>query len=626
MVPLSLTQKTSLFIVIALAIIITLRVGSTRLIILKDFGALEANLTRQNMERLFSAVDRECEAMVQILRDWCAWNDTLNFIRGTKPDYIEANLSVETFASLDLHLMVLADLDGQHRWTGVYSPDEGALAIPAPDMLRYLDGNSSLWTHADTASRRAGLQITPMGLMLMASGPIVNSEGKGPIAGTLIMGRRFGPAAVAAIEARMQMPVTIKPLKDKEAPLIVGPQQLTHLIHGPITLTPMDDEALRASAVIADMAGHPAATISIETPRNVTAQGRRTIRLFLFWQAVGGVLVTLMVIAFVRCVILTPITRLNREVTQIATDSAFSRRLEIKARDEVGQTRMAVNQMLNSLEVANTGVQAAYDELQKTQTKLVQSAKLASIGELAAGMAHELNQPLTVIRGTTQMLRRGLDADKLEKAIVGPQLALIEKNTKRMMNIIEQLRTFSSQSSQEKSWTDINKAIKGCLIILGEQMRVNDIAVEVDLAKALPEVWCDRNQIEQVFLSLITNAFDAVLEKADPSESVHGGVLSLSTRQSPGPPVQVEIRVRDNGIGIREDRLDWIFDPFFTTKEVGKGSGLGLSISYGIIQDHQGDLRVEETGPAGTTFLIRLPVISPPTSDDGGRPIVNRAD
>jgi signal transduction histidine kinase len=611
MVPLSLTQKTSLFIVITLAIIITLRVGSTRLIILKEFGALEANLTRQNMERLFSAVDRECDAMVQILRDWCAWDDTRNFIRGTDPDYIAANFSAETFANLDLHLVVLADLSGRYHWTRVYAADEGVLAVPPPDMLRYLEGNSALWTHADTTSRRAGLLTTPMGLMLMASGPIVDSNGKGPIAGTLIMGRRFGPAALAAIEDRMQMGVTIRPLRDKGAPPIEGPQQLTHLIHGPITVVPIDDDAQRVSAVIADMAGHPAVTVSVETPRNVTAQGRRTIRLFLFWQAVGGILVTLMVIAFVRRVILAPITRLNREVTQIATDSAFSRRLEITTRDELGETGKAVNQMLNSLEAANIGVQAAYDELKKTQTKLVQSAKLASIGELAAGIVHELNQPLTVVRGTTQMLRRGLGADKLEKALVGPQLALIEKNTKRMMNIIEQLHSFSSQSSQKKSWADINKAIEGCLMILGEQLRVNAIAVEVDLAEALPEIWCDRNQIEQVFLSLITNAFDAVLEKADPPDSVQGGVIGLSTKRRPGPPEQVEIRVRDNGSGIREDRMDWIFDPFFTTKEVGKGSGLGLSISYSIIQDHQGDLRIQKTGPAGTTFLIRLPVAPP---------------
>jgi signal transduction histidine kinase len=621
MAHLTLTRKTLLFLVITLAIIITLRVSSARLIIFKEFGKLEADLTRQNVERLFAAVDRESEALVQILGDWCAWNDTGDFISGTNPAFIAANLSTNTFANLGLHLIVLADVARRYHWAKVYASDEDALAAPSAELVRFLDRTDVLWAHPDATSRKVGLMNTPMGLMLVASGPVVDSDSSGPVRGYLFMGRLFGPAAVAAMGKRMQMEVDMRPLADDPPPPIVAPQQRNQLTHGAISLAPLDATTLRASCVLADMAGRPAVKITVDAPRSVTAQGHRTIRHFLFWQAVGGVLVTLLVIVFIRRVILRPITLLNQQVTAIAASSTFSQRVAVTTQDEVGGTSRAINQMLSALEGANDKVQTAYDELKKTQAKLVQSAKLASIGELAAGMAHELNQPLTVIRGTAQMLNRALARKQLDREIMGRQLNLIERNTSRMMNIIEQLRTFSIHSVQVHSWTDLNKAIQGCLVFLGDQLRVSDIAVTLDLDEDLPKIWCDRNQMEQVVLSLLTNAFDAIVEKTALSEGDRRGGMHLSTNRLPGPPEMVEIRVRDNGVGIRKDRLDWIFDPFFTTKEVGKGTGLGLSISYGIIQDHRGDLRVEDTGSHGTTFVIRLPVTST-DKDAGGSPAV----
>jgi signal transduction histidine kinase len=256
---------------------------------------------------------------------------------------------------------------------------------------------------------------------------------------------------------------------------------------------------------------------------------------------------------------------------------------------------------------AETDLEKAYNELKETQAQLVQTAKLASIGELAAGVAHELNQPLMVIRTTAQILIRSLQ--KLPPERVEEHLKTVERNTFRMMNIINHLRAFSRQSSAMLIDVDINRLLEEAFLMVGEQLRLRDIGVEKNLAPELPLCCGNPNQLEQVFLNLITNARDAITEKIEKtgSQTKCKGRLDITTRISSEYPKHIEILFKDNGYGIPPELVEKIFDPFFTTKEVGKGTGLGLSISYGIIKDHKGGITVEETSSEGTTFKICLP-------------------
>ena len=271
---------------------------------------------------------------------------------------------------------------------------------------------------------------------------------------------------------------------------------------------------------------------------------------------------------------------------------------------------------------SEAALKKSYEELQLTQSQLIQSAKLASIGELASGVAHELNQPLMVIRGIFQLVRRSIGKNNLGISELLEQLEPIERNTKRMMNIINHLRTFSRQSGMEFGPVDGNKIIEDSLLMIREQLRIHDIQVKKDPDVDLPKIKGDANQLEQVFLNLITNARDAILQRSEVSgkKSENRGRLEIITRMGETDNHQssisgqqsqnfAEILIRDNGSGIPADKVGKIFDPFFTTKEVGKGTGLGLSISYGIIKDHQGEISVVETSPRGTTFRVRLPIV-----------------
>jgi C4-dicarboxylate-specific signal transduction histidine kinase len=240
----------------------------------------------------------------------------------------------------------------------------------------------------------------------------------------------------------------------------------------------------------------------------------------------------------------------------------------------------------------------AYEKLKSTQAQLVQSAKLASIGELASGIAHELNQPLMVIRGTAQLIRRGHRKSSFAAEDLLENIGYIEKNTKRMMNIINHLRIFSRQSQADIESVDVNKIIEECFLMVGEQLRLRNIQVKKDLAPDLPKVLGDANLLKQVFLNLMTNARDAMND---------GGTLNIVTRyllshtgNEDSETNIVEMSFSDTGGGISSECLGKVFDPFFTTKEVGKGTGLGLSISYGIMKDHQGEIEIALRQLSGT--------------------------
>jgi signal transduction histidine kinase len=254
----------------------------------------------------------------------------------------------------------------------------------------------------------------------------------------------------------------------------------------------------------------------------------------------------------------------------------------------------------------------AYKDLKSTQSQLVQSAKLASIGELAAGIVHELNQPLMIIRGYAQNLSKnpGLSSEQTKG------LMLIEKNTGRMTNIINHLRVFSRQSQSDFKRVHVNKIIEDAFLMIGEQLRIRNIEAVKRLDSDLPMVIGDPNKLEQVFLNLITNARDAIEEKRAKERLVcdtetgaytqpRAGKLEIVTRWV---DASVEILITDDGCGISDEKSDKIFDPFFTTKEVGKGTGLGLSISYGIVKEHDAEIDLKDTGHQGTTFRIKIPV------------------
>ena len=234
----------------------------------------------------------------------------------------------------------------------------------------------------------------------------------------------------------------------------------------------------------------------------------------------------------------------------------------------------------------------------ESQNIILQSEKQASVGRLAAGVAHEINNPLTGVLTYTHMLLRRKDIGDDIRA----DLQVIVESTERVRKIVKGLLDFSRQTKLDPEATDINRLIIATIKLIENQALLKGVSLKFQPGENLPRIVLDRSQMESVFLNIILNALDAT--KA-------GDVITIAsaTEVSARDPGHkgVQITIEDNGCGIEPENLDKLFDPFFSTKEVGKGTGLGLSVSLGIVKEHGGGIRVQSTVGVGSKFFIWLP-------------------
>jgi two-component system NtrC family sensor kinase len=244
-------------------------------------------------------------------------------------------------------------------------------------------------------------------------------------------------------------------------------------------------------------------------------------------------------------------------------------------------------------------------EQQALETQLVQSEKLAAVGQLVSGVAHELNNPLTSIAGLSEFLLEQKELGKKDRG----HLQVIQEQAERAGRIVRNLLTFARKGSAERVPVDLNDVIRRTLALTAYDLKLKDVSVERELSGALPDVFGDRHGLQQVVLNLVTNAAQAVAE--NPRERPRDIVVSTWFDG------QVHLRVADNGPGIPDEVAQSIFTPFFTTKEPGKGTGLGLSITYSIVESHGGQITLEPRTPrGGAAFRVDLP----PAPADAVRP------
>ena len=240
------------------------------------------------------------------------------------------------------------------------------------------------------------------------------------------------------------------------------------------------------------------------------------------------------------------------------------------------------------------------------EQQLIQASKMATLGEMATGVAHELNQPLTVIKTASSFLRRkAAKHERVEEDILRTMAEEIDSHVDRASNIINHMREFGRKSEVTREKVHVNTVLRRAVDFFKQQLKLREIAVVEDLQEDLPAILADSNRLEQVFVNLLINARDAIEKKWEQSDRRDQQKrISLKTRSV---EEMVTIQVIDNGAGIPEAIRDKIFEPFFTTKKVGKGTGLGLSISYGIVHDYDGTIKVESTEGVGASFIVSFP-------------------
>ena len=242
-------------------------------------------------------------------------------------------------------------------------------------------------------------------------------------------------------------------------------------------------------------------------------------------------------------------------------------------------------------------------EKRTMEAQLIHASKMASIGEMATGMAHELNQPLSIINMAAQLMRSVIKDKDYTEEFICERTDVILKQVVRASGIINHLRTFGRKDDANFKEIDINVPIREAFGMIDEQLKSRRIEANLKLDDGIPAILGDSSRLEQVFINLIVNARDALEGVERPDQPKNITVSSFRDVENGS----VQVVFSDNGTGIPAKIIDRVFDPFFTTKEIGKGTGLGLSISYGIIRSHGGTMRVDSSD-AGTIFTLQLPV------------------
>ncbi len=325
----------------------------------------------------------------------------------------------------------------------------------------------------------------------------------------------------------------------------------------------------------------------------------------------GGACVALFVWIAIRTVLHAPLARL-REGTEHLAQGELGYQIEVESADELGALAIAFNSMSSQLQAAQREitswahtlehrVEQKTSELQNTQHQILQVERMIAIGKMSAVVAHEINNPLAGILTYAKLLKRWLERgltgeDQKREAI--ESLELIASESKRCGELLQNLLSFSRTAPMNLSLSDLNMVIARTIRLAEHKAEMSGVLLQVDLDRNLPPLQCDSAQMEQVALAMVINAIDAM---------PHGGNLWVSTRKLPDGD-QIELQVRDDGVGIPPEILPQIFDPFTTTKEVGKGVGLGLAVSKGIVERHGGHIEVASELGVGTTFRIILPL------------------
>jgi two-component system, NtrC family, sensor kinase len=312
-----------------------------------------------------------------------------------------------------------------------------------------------------------------------------------------------------------------------------------------------------------------------------------------------------------------PLGDLERAAKRLSSGN-FDDFIPVRGDDEFGSLARSSNVMIAALKKSRQEleewvqtlehkVEERTKELRLAEAEVARGEKLASIGQLAAGIAHELNNPLTGVLTFTHLLRKKMPDGSQD----AEDLDLVIRETKRCASIIRRLLDFAREKTPEKQLVDLNRLIEETVRFVERSAALQQIEIRLDLDPHLPELYADADLIKQVLMNILVNAQQAIADhgRIDVSSRALGSRKFPDTAGGAGPGV--EIAISDTGCGIPAANLQRIFDPFFTSKEVGKGTGLGLSVTYGIVKSHGGEIEVESAVGQGTTFRVHLPAPPP---------------
>ena len=562
---------------LVLAGVITASVGLNFAIlqtqVFPSFDALEQSAADQNLNRVQDAIQNELHHLNLFVWDWASWDDSYEFAEDRSEGYIESNLTDSAFTSNGINLISYYNLKGGVIWGKSFDPEGEEVVDLESFGLASIPAEHPLLQHDSPESSINGVYVTEKGPMLIASRPIITSDGEGPIRGTLIMGRLLTEDLLEGIREQVHVDFKLWTIGRDDIPEQDNQALGRISSETPIWARSEGDSLLLAYGTVDSVSGDATLLIRADTPKQITAIGHETINYALLLMLAVGAIVMLAMWLLLKMIVIGPLGHLTGRVLSIAHDKDKSRRLSMDRADEIGTLAQEFDRMM--------------DELLHTEG-------MAMLGQITATVSHELRNPLGAMRNsifavTEKTRNKGLDVESA--------LERVDRNIQRCDGIITDLLNFAQAREPNRaalafdSW--LEKAVAAHTLPAG-------ITISSDLAAAGAEVRVDAEQLGCAIDNLIENACQAMTDSRPGDGSAEIKVTSKIAGD------RLEITIADQGPGIPADVLPQIFEPLFSTK--GFGVGVGLPTVKRILDRHGGGVSITSDAGAGTVALLWLPL------------------
>jgi signal transduction histidine kinase len=569
-----------------------------RAFVLGSFTELERQATSTDVDRAHRAIDDELNQLDTYNASFAIWDDTYAFVTDRNDSYIQKNLYDQFFVDSRLSLVLVVDSSGKLVFGKAFDlASRREVALP-PRFMR-LAAHDPLIDNIEPTRSITGIVLLPKAPMMIASHPIVTSEGRGPPRGTMLMGRYLDSEEIARLAEQTRLQLAIwQPGADEPAEIRAAraavPSAAQPLVQ------PLSEQTVAGSTLLDDLdsAGKP--LLRVTTPRNVYAQGQAGVQAFMVSLLVAVLVFGAVVLALFERFILSRIAALSASVQRIGAEGDLSQRVAMRGDDELADLALSINGMLLALEQARLEQQQAQEVREKM---LLQDEALRTKREFISIVSHELRTPLTPITGYAELMLLGEGGD-----LTADQRAFLETirtNAVRMTSLVDDLleigRIETNRLALNLAPTDLRATIAATLALLQPEIKRSQLALAQEIDPALPEIQADERRIGQVLTNLISNAIKY--------NRARGRIAIRAFQDGAG---FVTVQVEDSGIGLAPEQVAQLFTPFYRAetplRDKVRGSGLGLAIAKSFVELHGGKIWVRSEPGAGSVFTFTLPI------------------
>lgn len=573
-------------------------------ILLGNLARIEENSTRQNVERVLSALSSELSILESKANDWSSWDDTYAFIEDVNYAYIQSNLVDTTFTGLKLNLILFINSSGQVVFGKAFDL-HNTKEIPVPQSLReHLSSNSPLLTHPDTESRTTGIVLLAGNPMLITAQPILTSEGKGPVRGSLLMGRYLDAAEVEQLARQTLLSLAIQRFTDPKMPADFQIASSSLLAKTSIFVRPLDQESIAGYALVKDIYGRPSLVLRADMPRDIYQQGTASVAYLILSIVGAGVVFGLVTILLLEKQVLSRLSRLSKSVRRIGTAADASERVSIAGTDELASLAGTINNMLEALQKSQQEVKASYVLEMELRKEL--EAEINNRVEFTRALVHELKSPLTPVLASSELLVSDLAEE--------PWLSLAKNINRGASRLNDRIDELLDIARGEIGMLKLNPRSVAPLALLrdvaqsaGPMISAQGQTLVVDLPSSLTPLQADEERLRQVLTNLLNNA-----SKFTPRE----GVITLRARESDS---FLTVEVQDTGPGIAKEDQGKLFTPYHrleSDRQRLSGLGLGLALCKTLVELHGGKIWVESEKGKGSVFGFSIPLAGAKSSKD----------